>query len=271
MRVVSRRPRSVGPLAALLVAVAALSGCSAAGGGASDLEASCTDAFRQVAAIAPDDATSFDLDLAVRRCSSLTDWLAAAAAHPNALRGASPVDYLEDRCTSPDAGLSGYTLCGLLRAANATATPRATRRPTTPKPTKAPPRAIAMWDTFREHFYAVESRGVNLVYRAIDGLEQTTFRSVRPIIGPMRDLNRWAVEETKGLDRHPAHKCYAPVQRAWRRGVGLVAQATRLAVPGFQQRDSRKITRSGDLLIRAGRSFDLAEERFQRLGPTGCD
>jgi hypothetical protein len=50
-----------------------------------------------------------------------------------------------------------------------------------------------------------------------------------------------------------------------------VAQATRLAVPGFQQRDSRKITRSGDLLIRAGRSFDLAEERFQRLGPTGCD
>jgi hypothetical protein len=87
----------------------------------------------------------------------------------------------------------------------------------------------------------------------------------------MRDLNRWAVEEAKWLDRHPAHKCYAAVQRAWRRGVGLVAQATRLAIPAFQQRDGRKVTRSGDLLIRAGRSFDLAEDRFQRLGPTGCD
>jgi hypothetical protein len=128
-----------------------------------------------------------------------------------------------------------------------------------------------MWDTFREHFYTVESRGVNLVYAAIDGLEQTTFRSVRPALGPMQDLNRWAVQETRWLDRHPAHKCYAAVQRAWRRGISLVAQATRLAIPGFKQRNASKLMRSGDLLMRAGRSFELAEERFQRLGPTGCD
>ncbi len=267
----SRRPRSIAPLAALLIAAAALSGCTAAGGSnGADAEAVCRDAFAQVAAIDPAKATSTDLDLAVRRCRSLTDWLAAAAEYPDALRGASPVDYLEDRCAAADAGLAGYTLCGLLRAATATATPRPTKRPT-PRPTKAPPRSVAMWDAFREHFYAVESRGVNLVYRAVDALEHTTFRSVRPILGPMRDLQRWAVEEAKWLDRHPAHKCYAPVQRAWRRGVGLVAQATRLAIPGFQQRDQNKLTRSGAWLIQAGRSFELAEERFQRLGPTGCD
>ncbi len=128
-----------------------------------------------------------------------------------------------------------------------------------------------MWDRFREHFYAVESRGVNLVYRAVEGMRSTTFRSVRPVIGPMEDLHRWAVQESKWLDRHPAHRCFAHVQRAWRRGTGLVAQATRLAIPGFKQRDQGKLTRSGELLIQAGRSFELAEERFQRLGPTGCD
>ena len=268
---VSRRPRSVGPLAALLVAVAALSGCAAAGGSdGSDAGAVCDDAFRQVAAIDPTAVTPTDLDVAIRRCRSLTDWLAAAAEHPEALRGASPVDHLEDRCAAVDGGLAGYTLCGLLRVATATATPAPTRRPT-PRPTKAPPRAVAMWDAFREHFYAVESRGVNLVYRVIDGLKSSTFQSVRPVIGPMEDLQQWAVQEAKWLDRHPAHRCFAHVQRAWRRGVGLVAQATRLAIPGFRRRDQAKLTRGGALLIQAGRSFGLAEERFQRLGPTGCD
>jgi hypothetical protein len=270
---VSRNPRSAGPLAALLAAVAALSGCAAAGGsGGADADAVCTDAFIQVAAISAADATPTDLDLAVRRCRSLTDWLAAAAEHPEALRGASPVEYLEGRCAAPDAGLAGYTLCGLLRVATATATPAPTKRPAhTPKPTKAPPRRVAMWDTFRTHFYTVESRGVNLVYRAIDGMESSTFRSVRPAIGPFEDLNRWAVQEANWLDDHPAHKCFAHVQRAWRRGIGLVAQATRLAVPAFKRRDPTKLTRSGELLIQAGGSFELAEERFQRLGPTGCD
>jgi hypothetical protein len=128
-----------------------------------------------------------------------------------------------------------------------------------------------MWDTFREHFYAVESRGVNLVYRVAEGLQDTTFRSVRPVIGPMQDLQRWAIQESRWLDRHPAHTCFAHVQRAWGRGIDLVVQATRVAIPGFRQRDQGKLTRSGTLLIQAGRSFELAEERFQRLGPTGCD
>jgi hypothetical protein len=260
----------VGPLTALLVAAAALAGCSAADGSSgADAGAVCSDAFVQVAAIDPSRATPTDLDLAIRRCRSLTDWLAAAAAHPEALRGASPVDHLEDRC-AVDTGLAGYTLCGMLRVAAGTATPAPTRRPT-PRPTKAPPRSIAMWDTYRAHVYEVEARGVNLVYRVLDGIQRTTFRSIRPVVGPMQDLQRWADREAKWLDRHPAHKCYAHVQRAWRRGVGLVAQAARLALPGFRQRDESKVTRSGELLVQAGRSFELAERRFQRLGPTGCD
>ena len=272
-RDVSRRPRSVGPLVALLVAVAALSGCAAAGGGGgpiADADTVCSDAFVHVAAIDPGAATPTDLDLAIRRCLSLTDWLAAAAEHPEALRGASPVDHLEDRCMAADAGLSGYTLCGMLRVATATATPAPTRRPT-PRPTRPPPRSVAMWDTYRAHVYEIEARGVNLVYQALDGLQRTTFRSIRPVVGPLQDLQRWADQEAKWLDRHPAHTCYAHVQRAWRRGVGLVAQATRLAIAGFRQRDASKVTRGGELLTRAGRSFELAERRFQRLGPTGCD
>jgi hypothetical protein len=230
----------------------------------------CTDAFAEVAAIDPAKATAADLDPAIRRCRSLTDWLAAAAAHPAALRGASPVEHLEDRCAAVDAGLSGYSMCGLLRVATASATPAPTRRPS-PKPTKAPPRSVAMWDAFRTHFYAVEARGVNLVYAAIDGMQRSTFRSVRPAIRPFEDLHRWAIQEDRWLDRHPAHTCFASVQRAWARGVRLVAQATRLAVPGLRRRDPTKLTRSGELLIEASRSFDLAERRFQRLGPSGCD
>src|SRR6187397_26860 len=96
---VSRNPRSAGPLAALLAAVAALSGCAAAGGsGGADADAVCSDAFIQVAAIDATHATPTDLDIAVRRCRSLSDWLAAAAEHPEALRGDSPVEYLEARC-----------------------------------------------------------------------------------------------------------------------------------------------------------------------------
>jgi hypothetical protein len=258
-------------LAALLACTAALAGCAAAGGSpAADAGAVCTDAFAQVAAVDPAQATVADLDVAIRSCRNLSDWLAAAAAHPEALRGESPVEHLERRCETADAGLSGYSMCGLLRVATATAAPAPTQRPT-PRPTKAPPRAIAMWDAFRRHFYGVEARGVNLVYAAIEGMEDSTYRSVRPAISAFEDLRRWAVRESRWLERHPAHKCFAHVQRAWSRGVGLVAQATRLAIPGFERREAAKLTRSGELLIRAANSFQLAEDRFQRLGPTGCD
>jgi hypothetical protein len=258
-------------MAALIVLIGVLSGCTGGGGGGgSDPAAACRDVFAQVAAMDPANATPTDLDLAIRRCRSLGDWAAAAASYPETLAGADPMAYLETRCAATDSGLSGYALCGLLRVASATATPSPTRRPT-PRPTEGPPRSVAMWDTYRRHFYGVEAKGVNLVYDAIDGLERSTIRSVRPAVEPLEKLRRWAIRELGWLGRHRAHRCYAPVQAAWTRGVELVAQGTRLAVPGLKRRDPGRLMRAGDTLVKAGEWFQRSEKRFQKLGPGGCD
>ena len=268
----SRLPRLITALTALLLAATVLAGCTTAGqgGGGGGGNTLCDDAFAMAAAIEADIASVTDLDPAIRRCRSLEEWTDAAADHPEALRGTTSEQHLEDRCGDPSAGLAGYQVCALLRAESATPAPRPTSRPT-PKATRAPPWPARAWATFRDHYYKVESRGVNLMYLAVDGIQNSTFRRRGPAIGPIEGLRTWAVNELRWLDRHPPHRCYANVQRAWSKGVSYVAQAARLLVPGFRQASVPKLERGSVLLGQAGTWFGKAEDRFQKLGPNGCD
>ena len=267
----SRLPRATLPLTALLFAVTVVSSCTVAsdsgsGGGGTSL---CGGAFAVAAAIDPTETSKADLDMAIKRCRSLDEWADASAEHPDALRGVSPDRLLEERCADPSAGLARYQLCGLVRAAHATPTPKPTPRPT-PRPTKAPPWPVRAWAAFREHYYRVESRGVNLIYRAIEGVQSSTFRSRGPR-WPMEALRAWATSELRWLDRHPPHRCYSTVQRAWRKGVSYVAQATRQLVPGFRQGSKPKLDRGVVLLDQASAWFTKADKRFSSLGPNGCE
>jgi hypothetical protein len=117
----------------------------------------------------------------------------------------------------------------------------------------------------------VESKGINLVYQAADGIQGSTFRSRKPAIAGMEALRTWATNELRWLDRHLPAKCYAIVHRTWRKGISYVAQATRLLVPAFRAGDTSKAERGAFLLQQASDWFNKADARFDKLGPNGCD
>ena len=72
----------------------------------------CAQAFSDAAArVSAGTASSDVLDMAVRSCSSVEQWLTAARYRPEALAGASPRAFLEARCGDPATGLVGYATC----------------------------------------------------------------------------------------------------------------------------------------------------------------
>ena len=249
---VSRHPRSVGPLAALLVAVAALSGCAAAGGSdGSDrrcLRRRLPPGRRSIPTVTPTTISTWPSGAAA---ASPTGW----PPRPSTLEtlrgresGRSPRGPLR-RCRRRSRGLHPVW-------------PAASRRrPRRPHPLCGRPQAHQgtprgrQGGAFREHFYAVESRGVNLVYRVIDGLKSSTFQSVRPVIGPMEDLQQWAVQEAKWLDRLPGTsvlRARAARLATWRGSGGAgdpprIPPATRQAklTRGWCAADPRPAGRSG--------------------------
>lgn len=58
----------------------------------------CDDAFREAASISDMQDRVEDLDPALRACSSIEEWVAAAERHPRALDGVDPETWLRNRC-----------------------------------------------------------------------------------------------------------------------------------------------------------------------------
>ena len=77
------------------------------------------------------------LDQAIRSCSSIEEFVAAAARYPASLGGLDAMQFVLDRCSDKDAGLAGYATCSSLERALATPTPRPTPSPS-PEATISP-------------------------------------------------------------------------------------------------------------------------------------
>jgi hypothetical protein len=98
----------------VVVVVAACGGGSPPGeAGASSSETACEAAFRAAAAVDPMADTNEDLNAAIQACTSLEEWVAASAQHPDALDGVDPESYLATRCARAE--LAGATLCQSLQ------------------------------------------------------------------------------------------------------------------------------------------------------------
>ena len=71
----------------------------------------CDRAFSDAGKLGKADPASDVLDLAVRSCASVKEWLIAAEVHPDAIAGTDPRRFLESRCRDSGAGLSRYATC----------------------------------------------------------------------------------------------------------------------------------------------------------------
>lgn len=84
------------------------------GGGSRDPSPACLKAFEQAAGVSRMEDQVSDLDPAVRACSSVEAWTAAARAHPGAVsEDVPPETFLENRCRYSDrtSGLRTTALC----------------------------------------------------------------------------------------------------------------------------------------------------------------
>jgi len=71
----------------------------------------CVKSFADAAAIWSPDAQIDVLDLAVRSCASVDEWLAVAEMYPTPLGDTDALIYLDARCSAEDGGLAGYATC----------------------------------------------------------------------------------------------------------------------------------------------------------------
>jgi hypothetical protein len=70
----------------------------------------CEQAMLLAALIDPKHDTVTDLDQAVERCDTFADWSAASAKYPDALDGADPRKFAQNRCAYGE-GLANKPLC----------------------------------------------------------------------------------------------------------------------------------------------------------------
>jgi hypothetical protein len=103
----------------------------------------CELAFQEAAAIGSNQDAVEDLDNAVKVCGDEDEWIAASEMFPEALDGADPVTFLENRCTYGD-GLGSSPLCAssVAQVPTNTAVPPTAVPPTAVPPTAVPPTAV---------------------------------------------------------------------------------------------------------------------------------
>lgn len=106
-------------LTAILIVATALVSCGGDDGGSDSsqqVQSACEQAMAQAAEIDPmQDRTPFpDPYPAVRRCKTLSEWIQASEAHPDALAGVDPELLLTNVCGNPE--IRSTDLCQEIRS-----------------------------------------------------------------------------------------------------------------------------------------------------------
>ncbi len=130
----------------------ALAGCSAipgiGSGGPAVKGGLCEQDVAAAARSADPAIRTASLDLAIRACTTLQQWVAAVTAYGGDAVSPDARSYLAQRCAEPTSGVSHYMLCGLLAESMKVPAPTPTHKSKhkpkrTPQLTESPASAIA--------------------------------------------------------------------------------------------------------------------------------
>jgi len=94
----------------LSVVVLAIGLAACANGGGEETLTACERAMQLAALVDPMADTVTDLDQAIERCDTLAEWSAASAKYPDALDGADPREFAQNRCADAEE-LANEPLC----------------------------------------------------------------------------------------------------------------------------------------------------------------